>query len=729
MNSSHSILLVLPPVSMPNTPYPSVPLLAGYLRNKGYHVNCCDLGLDLFLNLFTSSSLEFLFSLIQNTATLSSNSKKIFNQKEKYITCIDEVMLFLKNGEDAYNKKFINESYFPKAKRIDSFDSLKSFIRKDDFVSTARFKSSLMLEDLADFIADAIDPHFAIGRYAESLGLSISSFSVLEKEIENESIIDSFYLQSLQSKIEQHKPTLIGFSIPFPGNLLGAFKCAAFIKSNYPTIKIVMGGGFVNTELRQLSDIDVFKFTDFICYDDGELPLLQILKYISKEISKDELIRTAMVENEAIKFFQFENNKITVLPHSESFAPDYTDLSPSRYLSLFDTPNPVQRLWSEGNWLKLALAHGCYWAKCAFCDTSLDYIGRYHAAPASLIADKMQEMQKTTGLNGFHFVDEAAPPIVLRNLALEIIQRNMKVVWWANIRFEKSFTPDLCRLLAFSGCIAVTGGLEVASDRLLTLMNKGVTIKQAALASHAFREAGILVHAYLMYDFPTQTEQEIIDSMEVVRQMFAENLLQSAYWHRFALTRHSPVGLNPEKFNVTINQPIASFANNGVQYHCNTTIDAAKYTFGLQKSLYNYMLGIGIDKPINSWFEFKTLKTKVLNNCIKKYINEIETVNYQNRQLIFIGKPLMVLNPETTQCENLDTYISNNVSDNLYYVPDVKKTHKMHIIPYDIAYQLNIICTKSNQLHASLLFTSLIDFISKDQLVKNSLAKAGLLII
>ena len=111
---------------------------------------------------------------------------------------------------------------------------------------------------------------------------------------------------------------------------------------------------------------------------------------------------------------------------------------------------------------------------------SLDYIKKYEPLTAQLICDHMEEIMAQTKQNGFHFVDEAAPPNLLREVALEILRRKLVVVWWTNIRFEKHFTADLSRLLKASGCIAVAGGLEVASDRLLFMMKKGVTVAQVA---------------------------------------------------------------------------------------------------------------------------------------------------------------------------------------------------------------------------------------------------------
>src|SRR6185436_8933114 len=132
--------------------------------------------------------------------------------------------------------------------------------------------------------------------------------------------------------------------------------------------------------------------------------------------------------------------------------------------------------WSDGRWNKLTIAHGCYWKQCSFCDVSLDYIARYDRAPADLLVDRIEAL----------------------------VARNVVITWWTNVRFEKAFTPELAKLLARAGCVAVSGGLEVASDRLLQRMKKGVTVEQVARVTRAFTDAGVMVHAYLMYGFPTE---------------------------------------------------------------------------------------------------------------------------------------------------------------------------------------------------------------------------------
>jgi hypothetical protein len=319
--------------------------------------------------------------------------------------------------------------------------------------------------------------------------------------------------------------------------------------------------------------------------------------------------------------------------------PDYSDLLLDKYISVIEIVNPMHRMWSDGRWNKLTMAHGCYWGKCTFCDISLDYIKVYEPIAAGILCDRMEEMMVQTGQTGFHFVDEAAPPALMRELALEILRRKLAVTWWTNIRFEKSFTKDLCLLLKASGCIAVSGGLEVASDRLLQLIDKGVTVEQVAKVTRNFTEAGVMVHAYLMYGYPAQTIQETVDSLEMVRQLFEAGVLQSGFWHQFAMTAHSPVGMYPENFGVTKNSnKIGTFANNDLTYTDSTGIDHEQFSFGLKKSLFNFMHGICLDYDLQDWFDFKIPKTTIRPDFIYDALEEETNFNSKpNAKVVWLG--------------------------------------------------------------------------------------------
>ncbi len=381
-----------------------------------------------------------------------------------------------------------------------------------------------------------------------------------------------------------------------------------------------MGGGFPNTELRSLKDARVFSFFDYITLDDGELPIeLLAERTIANDVAGAEYKRTFLLENEKVVYKN--NTAKRDYKQSELGTPDYSDLKLDGYISVIEIANPMHSLWSDGRWNKLTMAHGCYWGKCTFCDISLDYIKLYEPVAAKLLVDRMEELIAQTGETGFHFVDEAAPPALMKALALEIIRRKLSLTWWTNIRFEKNFTQDLCYLLKASGCIAISGGLEVASDRLLALIDKGVTVEQVARVTRNFTQANIMVHSYLMYGYPTQTVQETVDSLEMVRQLFEEGVLQSGFWHQFALTAHSPVGLKPSDYGIEPIYKEITFANNDVDFVDQTGIDHNQFSYGLKKSLFNFMHGLGFELPLQEWFDFNTpyttIKSDFILNCLE----------------------------------------------------------------------------------------------------------------
>ena len=620
---SQKVLLITPPFTQLNTPYPATAYLKGFLNTQNIDSFQCDLGIEVILKLFSSEGLNSLFSqLATRNPQLSANSQRIFNLCESYIQTIDQVIAFLQEKNVTLAHVICEGNYLPEASRFAQTEDLEWAFGTMGTRDKAKHLATLYLEDLSDLIVEAIDPHFGFSRYAERLGRSAATFDELHAELQKpESFIDRILLKLLQEKIDLSNPTLVAFSVPFPGNLYSAFKCAQYVKTHYPELKIAMGGGFPNTELRSLSDPRVFDYFDYILLDDGEAPILNLIEYLDGKREKADLKRT----------FALENGEVTYLNGSlqndfsqfEIGTPDYSDFQLDSYLSVIEIVNPMHRLWSDGRWNKLTLAHGCYWGRCTFCDTSLDYIRRYEPNTVQLLCDRIEEMIRQTGQIGFHFVDEAAPPALMRALALEIIRRKLTVVWWTNIRFEKSFTYDLCLLLKESGCIAVSGGLEVASDRLLGMINKGVSVAKVAKVTDNFTRAGIMVHAYLMYGFPTQTAQETIDSLEVVRQLFEAGVVQSGFWHQFAMTAHSPVGLNPAQFKVRIdNEKPGTFANNDLVHTDPTGTDHERFSEGLKKSLFNYMHGICFDFPLQDWFDFKVPRTTVAPKYIQESIDE-----------------------------------------------------------------------------------------------------------
>ena len=612
-----SVFLITPPFTQLNTPYPATAYLKGFLNTRQIAAKQADLGIEVILALFSKQGLTQLFEQIEALNNVfSENAQRIIALQGHYINSIDAVILFLQGKNPTLSHLICQDGFLPEAARFAQVNDLDWAFGSMGTQDKAKHLATLYLEDLSDLIKECIDPHFGFSRYAERLGRSANQFDELYAALKQEhTYIDKILINILERRIADIRPDLVAISVPFPGNLYAAFRCAQWIKHHYPGVKIAMGGGFANTELRSLSDPRVFEFFDFITLDDGEAPIEHLIEYVAGKRPIELLKRTFVLLNGKVEYLNHSLSRD--YKQAETGTPDYSDLWLDQYISVLEIVNPMHRMWSDGRWNKLTMAHGCYWGKCTFCDISLDYIKVYEPLTAQLLCDRMEEMIAQTGENGFHFVDEAAPPALMRALALEIIRRKLIVSWWTNIRFEKSFSRDLCRLLQASGCVAISGGLEVASDRLLGLIQKGVTVAQVASVTRNFTEAGIMVHAYLMYGFPTQTAQETIDSLEMVRQMFEAGILQSGFWHQFAMTAHSPVGLYPEQFGVQKeSNQLGSFANNDLLYTDSSGTDHEAFSYGLKKSLLNYMHGIGLDFPLHKWFDHKVPRTSVHPNYI-----------------------------------------------------------------------------------------------------------------
>ena len=624
------VLSVIPPMTQLNTPYPSTAYLTGFLRSQGIAAVQEVLALALVLRLFSAAGLREIHACVSALArSQRSSAVKAFDRQfDRYVASIEPLVAFLQGRDPSLAWRIAGRSFLPEGPRFAALDEYVDPEGGDPLAwafgalgvqDRARHFATLYLNDLADVLRDAVDARFEFVRYAESLALSQASFEPLAKALAAPPTLVDQTLQALTVEaIARHQPGIVLVSAPFPGNVYGAFRIAQAIRRINPAIITVLGGGFANTELRELAEPRVFDYFDYVTLDDGERPLLALLEHCHGQRPKERLVRSFFRDNDVVRYVDCGEPDI---PFAEVGTPTWDGLPLDRYLSVLDMLNPMHRLWSDGRWNKLTVAHGCYWKKCSFCDISLDYIARYDAASATTLVDRIEAVIAETGQTGFHFVDEAAPPKALAAMADELLKRNLAISWWGNIRFEKSFTPALCQSLAASGCIAVSGGLEVASDRLLKLMQKGVSVEQVARVTHAFAEAGILVHAYLMYGFPTQTVQDTVDALEYVRQLFAAGCIQSGFFHRFACTVHSPVGLQPAQYGVTL-QPLPEirFAKNDVQFVDPTGVDHAKLGGGLNKALYNYMHGLGLDEDVRRWFDSPVPKARVPRHFIERAV-------------------------------------------------------------------------------------------------------------
>ncbi|HEY6084082.1 MAG TPA: radical SAM protein [Nitrospira sp.] len=659
------VLLLIPPLTQLNTPYPSTAYLTGFLRSQDIRCTQADIGIEMVLKLFSRSGLESVFEEVQKqNGSLPPQARTMLTNKRRYGNVIEPIVEFLQGKNPALAKDLIRPGVIPRGPRFKGRGRLSPSVSLED---RAKQWATFCLEDLADLVQATVSRHFALSRYAEHIARSASAFDPLLSALEEPpNLTDRLMLEALRAHVDRAQPHLIGISVPFPGNVYGAFRMAQAIKQYRPDIPIALGGGYVNTELRRLNDPRVFDYVDFVTLDDGERPILSLVEHVQGRRPRAALCRTFYAEKGRVNFangsgsFNFSMDEIG--------CPTYAGLKLDRYLTILDCTNPMHRLWSEGHWNKLTVAHGCYWRQCTFCDVGLDYIGRYETTSTDRLLSQIQQLIQETGMRGFHFVDEAAPPAALKALALGLLERKSNIRWWGNIRFESAFSKDLCRLLSSSGCIAVTAGLEAASDRLLEKMKKGITVDQTALVASAFREAGILIHAYLMYGFPSETIQETIDSLERVRQLFAAGLMQSAFWHRFTATTHSPIGLKPRSHGIRILGPkFEGFADNDL-IHTDSLGETPDWLGeGLRRSMLNFLEGRGMTMHVQGWFDHPVPEPRVpatwVTTLLKNQMDhDDETVE---RRLVWIGQAPMC----TEVAKRAQLVIPGNTSDTKITLP------------------------------------------------------------
>ncbi len=658
-------IIIQPPLVQLNTPYPSGAYLLSFFKQLySENVFWFDLSTELFHKIFCRSGIEHIFSRASGKALKlarqfenqgDENSafqlRRYVAEQNSWCEWIDAIVQILCGSYKFSGREFVHEfvrsAYVPRGNRVETY---LSNLNRDVFSDDAQILASLSLADLADFISVCYDKNFSLIRYAENLATSVSSFDEILQNLDSP-ILTDFLRPLLHEKLLQEtqadfqmQDTLFCISVPFPGCFVSALFCAREIKNLFGKKAFIsIGGGYVNTELRDVKEKRLFDFCDVLSFDKGYgsyFKLFEIFKQNNFDIEETR----SFLRNQDSSFYKLRylNNKNIVVPQLDndakyenfekqtlvSIIPDFSSIDFSKYPRLSDDQNPMHRIWNDGAWIKAFMAYGCYWHRCTFCDTSLDYVKNYCSTNISNLFDGLYKQAEIAKVYGIHFVDEACPPAALQKFVLKnlnISKTKQKFTFWGNIRFEKTFSRDLADLLAKGGLTAVSAGIEVATGKGLNSVNKGTDIENIISACCAFKEAGILIHSYMIFGFWNQSEQDLIDSMETLRQMFAAGLLDSAFWHKFSLTKHSTVfrewkeGKHPElKPIVNENQ----FAENALSFEGEE--QSEKYSEPLNSALNFWMEGKKLSKNVESYFPFKMPKPSVQKNFVENLIQKYE---------------------------------------------------------------------------------------------------------
>lgn len=777
------VIIIQPPLVQLNTPYPSGAYLKAFFSQlkKDYpqwaigSVRWIDYSNALYRSIFSQAGLKKLFSSTEKKAMekafhyeMTGKENEAFNlrryvgQQEQWIRWIPAITDILSGKGRELSHEFVRSPGVPRGYRMENYlAGLSSEPDADD----ALILASLALEDLADYISVVHDPAFELIRYGESVAVSATSMEEIKAAMAAP-IMNDFYtplVQELIAGCDSRRRQLICVSCPFPGTVTAALlTCKLFKEAGMDKVFTVMGGGCVNTDLRDCKESLLAEWVDAFSFDRGygsywdffrhiellecsqcgteRVPLgiyktnLEVYKDTARESPGTVLFPQAIkntdiykmrffsknIEGQNSKLFSKNTASETVKKtdrgddvessfsqgglqekrlrnqdesrydqciavedkYTVQLVPDFSDIDFSLYPRLADSKNPMHRLWSDGAWLKVYLAHGCYWHQCAFCDTSLDYVACYHPVEVEKLHEALYKQAEKTGVRGIHLVDEAAPPVALRNFALANLKKDKPLSFWGNIRYEKVFSRDLADILAHGGLTAVSGGIEIASGSGLDAVHKGTDLDSIVAACAAFKEAGILTHAYMIYGYWLETPQMLIDSMETLRQLFAAGLLDSSFWHKFTLTRHSRIyteyckGMHQE-LEVTdnplhkdcdreqssagsvstglvsagsaLNESISagsisaeSTPNGSVSagqrsdslfsdstLHFKGEEKSVRYGKALNNALATWMAGEKLKAPVTSWFDFPMPKPSVslhlVEHAIARYVKKRDT--------------------------------------------------------------------------------------------------------
>ncbi len=630
------------------------------------------------------------------------NLRRYVSQQDLWCQWIDVITALLRGDDFEGAHRFVFGAHVPRGNRMESFlanlnhdlttddaRSLASYALADlaDYI-TAVFDQNFALVRYAESLTVSENSFSQIEKGADSPILK-EFFQPLLEELFLTDEIRSFLQSQPEEEISFGKKSLICVSVPFPGTFTPALAIGRFFKKHYGKDAFIsFGGGFINTELRESKDPALSKYCDSISFDRGYGGYGRILNKLtggdeltngrsSISPSTDSPAESYIFPNSLYKTRLFLTNgrsplkddpktgspdskKITSTPEvtivdplevdkeaqdferlcTATITPDFTDIDFKRYPQMIDDTNPMHRLWSDGAWIKAYMAHGCYWHQCAFCDVTLDYVKGYCPTNVKALYKSLLETARAKGVYGIHFVDEAMPPAALIAFARENIAHGCPLSFWGNIRFEKVYTRDVADFLAYGGLVGVSGGIESANGDLLDVIHKGVDLPTIVGACCAFKEAGVLVHAYMIYGYWQESPQDLINSMETLRQFYANGLLDSSFWHKFVLTRHSRVFKEWKEGKIQDlvpivpdekNQPL--FAKNGL--HFEGEKKSQKFGNALDYSLDRWMHGEDLNRPVGEWFNFPVPHPTVSKKYIAKMIEE-----YERKRDQAFGQPL-----------------------------------------------------------------------------------------
>ena len=515
------ISLLFPPSWHPSQPYLSLPCLTSFLDQAGItEKNQRDLNIELLDRILTRGyGLEVYQKLVDRVKRLerSTNGETGPGSKEHYSKSVEAL------------------DRFPYL--IDQVESAKSSLRSPDFFDLERYRECLFLIDRWLELVSSLYFPTRLTVVDNQLSYSIYSSRDIIKAIRDEEqnpYIDLYRNYFLPS-ILGDQPDLVGISITATSQIIPGLTLSRMLKEASPTTHVTIGGSIFTRLVDNLRRCDrLFDVTDDFIVFEGETALLELVNQLEGQKDYSKVPNLIFRQNGKVIVNQpFYSENLAQHP-----APNYDGFPLDQYLAP-DTVLPVQ------------FSRGCYYKDCAFCALTLDHQNFRQKDPMKVV-DELEFLSAKYQTPYFFFTDECLALSPARRLCREMISRGADFQWTAELRFEKNLSKELLSLMKDAGCQKIVFGLETYNTRMMDFMKKGITQESVNRICSDCVDLGIAVHCYVIVGFPTETEEEALETMNFVVD---NDKLHSAYGFScqpclFDLEKEAPIMSDPGGYGV-----------------------------------------------------------------------------------------------------------------------------------------------------------------------------------
>jgi anaerobic magnesium-protoporphyrin IX monomethyl ester cyclase len=340
-------------------------------------------------------------------------------------------------------------------------------------------------------------------------------FSALEEKypqyIENIGKLAHPIWMELREVLNEFKPDLVGISV-FTTKIASAFTAAQVAKSLSPDTPVVMGGPHPSVKSDEL--LKIAPFVDFAVRGEAENSFVQLVQVVERKGGYGDIDGLSFRADG-----QIHHNP------SASFIRDLDRLSyPARDLLL-----NKNSYTSEDMGLMMS-GRGCPF-ECTFCSSAGVWGRGIRFRSVENVIGEMRQVCSSYGTVQFSFKDDifTINPKRVLEFCRAIKNEKLRVNWDCNARVNL-IDEQLLAEMKSAGCNGIKVGIESGSDRILKdVMKKSITVAQVKHAAQIIRKAGIHWTGYFMMGLPTETEQEMLATLELMRQIKPDFASLSVY--------------------------------------------------------------------------------------------------------------------------------------------------------------------------------------------------------